>query len=81
MHALRDTPAFVPEPKRRGCVECLPDCCLEKAAATGFGAALFVGDTGFFGKCGFVLARGSGIRCRGLLGGEGWRDSAFCVSA
>ena len=39
---------------------------LEKAAAMGFGAVLFEGSIGFYGKSGFTYARNFGIRYHDL---------------
>ena len=51
-----------PELKRRGYGKILLDYSLEKAAALGFGAVLFEGNIGFYGKSGFDYARAFGIR-------------------
>ena len=48
---------------------------LEKAAAMGFGAVLFEGSIGFYGKSGFTYARNFGIRYHDLP--EGADDSFF----
>ena len=64
-----------PELKRRGYGKKLLDFCLEKAGAMGFGAVLFEGNIGFYGKCGFDYARKFGIRYHDLP--EGADDSFF----
>ncbi len=61
--------------KRKGYGKILLDFCLEKAAAMGFGAVLFEGNIGFYGKCGFTHARQFGIRYHDLP--EGADDSFF----
>ena len=61
--------------KRKGYGKILLDFCLEKAAAMGFGAVLFEGNIGFYGKCGFTYAREFGIRYHDLP--EGADDSFF----
>ncbi len=61
--------------KRRGYGKRLLDYSLEKAAAMGFGAVLFEGNIGFYGKSGFDYARKSGIRYHDLP--EGADDSFF----
>jgi hypothetical protein len=48
---------------------------LEKAAELGYGAVLFEGNIGFYGKCGFTYAREFGIRYHDLP--EGADDSFF----
>ncbi len=48
--------------KRRGFGKRLLDYSLEKAAEQGFGAVLFEGNIGFYGKSGFGYARDFGIR-------------------
>ena len=57
---------ITPELKRRGYGKKLLDCSLEKAAALGFGAVLFEGNIGFYGKCGFDFASRFGIRYHDL---------------
>ena len=64
-----------PELKRRGYGKKLLDYSLEKAAAMGFGAVLFEGNIGFYGKSGFDYARKFGIRYHDLP--EGADDSFF----
>ena len=66
---------ITPAKKRRGYGKKLLDFCLEKAAALGFGAVLFEGNIGFYGKCGFDYARRFGIRYHDLP--EGADDSFF----
>ena len=66
---------IAPECKRRGYGKALLDCSLEKAAALGFGAVLFEGNIGFYGKSGFDYARNFGIRYHDLP--EGADDSFF----
>ncbi len=66
---------ITPELKRRGYGKKLLDCSLEKAAGMGFGAVLFEGNIGFYGKCGFDYARNFGIRYHDLP--EGADDSFF----
>ena len=64
-----------PELKRQGYGKKLLDHSLEKAAAMGFGAVLFEGNIGFYGKSGFDYARNFGIRYHDLP--EGADDSFF----
>ena len=66
---------IAPELKRQGYGKALLDCSLEKAAALGFGAVLFEGNIGFYGKSGFDYARRFGIRYHDLP--EGADDSFF----
>ena len=66
---------ITPELKRRGYGKKLPDYCLEKAAALGFGAVLFEGNIDFYCRSGFTCARSFGIRCHDLP--EGSDDSFF----
>ena len=66
---------ITPELKRRGFGKKLLDYSLEKAAAMGFGAVLFEGNIGFYGKSGFRYARSFGIRYHDLP--EGADDSFF----
>ncbi len=63
------------ELKRMGFGKILLDDSLEKAAALGYGAVLFEGNIGFYGKCGFTYAREFGIRYHDLP--EGADDSFF----
>lgn len=57
---------ILPELKRRGYGKALLDYSLEKAAALGFGAVLFEGNIGFYGKSGFDYAGKFGIRYHDL---------------
>ena len=57
---------ILPELKRRGYGKALLDYSLEKAAALGFGAVLFEGNIGFYGKSGFDYAEIFGIRYHDL---------------
>ena len=66
---------ITPERKRQGYGKKLLDHSLEKAAAMGFGAVLFEGNIGFYGKSGFDYARNFGIRYHDLP--EGADDSFF----
>ena len=66
---------ITPELKRQGYGKKLLDYSLEKAAALGFGAVLFEGNIGFYGKSGFDYARKFGIRYHDLP--EGADDSFF----
>ena len=66
---------IIPELKRQGCGKKLLDYSLERAAAMGFGAVLFEGNIGFYGRSGFTYARDFGIRYHDLP--EGADDSFF----
>ena len=66
---------ITPELKRKGYGKKLLDFSLEKAAGMGFGAVLFEGNIGFYGKSGFDYARKFGIRYHDLP--EGADDSFF----
>ena len=66
---------ITPELKRQGYGKRLLDYSLEQAAAMGFGAVLFEGNIGFYGKSGFDYARKFGIRYHDLP--EGADDSFF----
>ena len=66
---------ITPELKRKGYGKQLLDHSLEKAADMGFGAVLFEGNIGFYGKSGFDYARNFGIRYHDLP--EGADDSFF----
>ncbi len=66
---------ITPALKRHGYGKKLLDFSLERAAAMGFGAVLFEGNIGFYGKCGFTYAREFGIRYHDLP--EGADDSFF----
>ena len=68
---------ITPERKRQGYGKKLLDYSLEKAAALGFGAVLFEGNIGFYGKSGFDYARNFGIRYHDLP--EGADDSFFLL--
>ena len=57
---------ITPELKRRGYGKALLDYSLEKAAEMGFGAVLFEGNIGFYGKSGFDYASRFGIRYHDL---------------
>ena len=57
---------ITPELKRRGYGKALLDYSLEKAAEMGFGAVLFEGNIGFYGKSGFDYASKFGIRYHDL---------------
>ena len=66
---------ITPELKRKGYGKALLDYSLEKAAGLGYGAVLFEGNIGFYGKSGFSYAREFGIRYHDLP--EGADDSFF----
>ena len=66
---------ITPELKRQGYGKKLLDYSLERATALGYGAVLFEGNIGFYGKCGFDYARRFGIRYHDLP--EGTDDSFF----
>ena len=66
---------ITPSLKRRGYGKKLLDRSLELAAALGYGAVLFEGNIGFYGKSGFTHAREFGIRYHDLP--EGADDSFF----
>ena len=66
---------ITPALKRHGYGKKLLDYSLEKATAMGFGAVLFEGNIGFYGKCGFSYSRNFGIRYHDLP--EGADDSFF----
>ena len=66
---------ITPELKRHGYGKKLLDYSLEQASAMGFGAVLFEGNIGFYGKSGFDYARNFGIRYHDLP--EGADDSFF----
>ena len=57
---------ITPELKRKGYGKALLDYSLEKATGLGYGAVLFEGNIGFYGKCGFTHAREYGIRYHDL---------------
>ncbi len=66
---------ITPALKRRGFGKALLDFSLERASALGFGAVLFEGNIGFYGKSGFTYARSFGVRYHDLP--EGADDSFF----
>lgn len=66
---------IIPERKRQGYGKKLLDFSLKKAAELGYGAVLFEGNIGFYGKSGFDYARNFGIRYHDLP--EGADDSFF----
>ena len=53
---------IIPELKRKGYGKAILDYSLEKATEMGFGAVLFEGNIGFYGKSGFDYASKFGIR-------------------
>ena len=53
---------ITPELQRRGLGKKLLDDSLERASALGYGAVLFEGNIGFYGKSGFTYAKNFGIR-------------------
>ena len=57
---------IAPDLKRKGYGKSLLDFSLEKATALGYGAVLFEGNIGFYGKCGFDYASRFGIRYHDL---------------
>ena len=57
---------ITPDLKRKGYGKLLLDYSLEKAGELGFGAVLFEGNIGFYGKSGFDYARNFGIRYHDL---------------
>lgn len=65
---------ITPELKRKGYGKKLLDFSLQKAAEMGFGAVLFEGNIGFYGKSGFDYASRFGIRYHDLPEGE---DASF----
>ncbi|MGN0032464.1 MAG: GNAT family N-acetyltransferase [Candidatus Limimorpha sp.] len=65
---------IAPKLKRHGYGKALLDFTLGKAAEMGFGAVCFEGNIDFYGKSGFSLASGFGIRYHGLPEGE---DASF----
>ena len=66
---------IAPELKRKGYGKKLLDFSMARAAELGFGAVLFEGNIGFYGKSGFDCARKFGIRYHDLP--EGADDSFF----
>ena len=65
---------ITPELKRKGYGKMLLDHSLDKAAEMGFGAVLFEGNIGFYGKSGFDYASRFGIRYHDLPEDE---DASF----
>ena len=65
---------ITPELKRRGYGKALLDYSLQKAEELGFGAVLFEGNIGFYGKSGFDYAEKFGIRYHDLPEGA---DASF----
>jgi predicted N-acetyltransferase YhbS len=65
---------ITPELKRQGYGKTLLDYSLEKAAEMGFGAVLFEGNIGFYGKSGFDYASRFGIRYHDMPEGA---DASF----
>ena len=65
---------ITPELKRHGYGKKLLDYSIEQASAMGFGAVLFEGNIGFYGKSGFDYASKLGIRYHGLPAGA---DASF----
>ncbi len=65
---------ILPELKRRGYGKMLLDYSLAKATELGYGAVLFEGNIGFYGKSGFDYASRFGIRYHDLPEGA---DSSF----
>ena len=65
---------ITPPLKRQGYGKLLLDYSLQKAAERGFGAVLFEGNIGFYGKSGFSYASDFGIRYHDLPDGA---DSSF----
>ena len=66
--------SIAPELKGKGYGKKLLDYCLNKAIDLGYGAVLFEGDIGFYGKSGFDYAEKFGIRYHGLPEGA---DASF----
>lgn len=66
-----------PELKRHGYGKRLLDYSLARAAEQGFGAVLFEGNIGFYGKSGFDYARRFGIRYHDLPAGA---DDSFFLA-
>lgn len=65
---------ILPEFKRRGYGKALLDYSLKRAAELGYGAVLFEGNIGFYGKSGFDYSSRFGIRYHDLPEGA---DSSF----
>lgn len=69
---------ITPKLKRKGYGKALLDYSLKEATELGYGAVLFEGNIGFYGKSGFNYARKFGIRYHDLP--EGADDSFFlCI--
>ena len=66
---------IIPDLQRKGYGKKLLDYSLDKASAMGFGAVLFEGNIGFYGKSGFDYARNFSIRYHDLP--DGADDSFF----
>ncbi len=66
---------IIPDLKRKGYGKKLLDYSLDKASTMGFGAVLFEGNIGFYGKSGFDYARNFSIRYHDLP--DGADDSFF----
>ena len=66
---------IAPDFRRKGYGKAILDYSLEQAKALGYGAVLFEGNIGFYGKSGFDYARKFGIRYHDLP--EGADDSFF----
>ncbi len=65
---------ITPERKRQGYGSILLAYSVEQAAALGYGALLFEGNIGFYGRCGFTYAERFGIRYHDLPEGA---DASF----
>ena len=65
---------ITPDLKRKGFGKMLLDYSLQKATELGFGAVLFEGNIGFYGKSGFTYAEKFGIRYHDLPEGA---DASF----
>ena len=65
---------ITPELKRRGYGKALLDFSLQRAVGLGYGAVLFEGNIGFYGKSGFGFASDFGVRYHDLPEGA---DSSF----
>lgn len=68
---------ITPELKRQGYGKILLDYSLAKATEMGFGAVMFEGNIGFYGKSGFGYASKFGIRYHDLPEGE---DASFFLA-
>ena len=67
---------IIPDLQRKGYGKKLLDYSLDKASAMGFGAVLFEGNIGFYGKSGFDYARNFSIRYHDLPDGA---DDSFSL--